>query len=296
MRKVNFDMDALRSFATGIELGSFAKAAERVGRSASAVSAQLKKLEEQAGAPLLQKSGRGMVLTNAGETLLSYARRMLSLNDEAALAVTGQVIEGSVRLGLQEDFSEHLLPAVLGEFARNHPNVRIEVKVGRNAELLASTLDGQLDLALAWHTGANTPHMSFLGTYPMRWIGATDQTVTAGSRFLDSLPLVTFESPCHLRKAATDALDAAAIPWRIVYSSPSLSGVWAAVAAGLGVTVRTEFGLPPTLTPLLPSEAGLPELPSIGLALHRSQAQLPPASLRLHDLIQDRLARYKVAS
>ncbi|RJF91926.1 LysR substrate-binding domain-containing protein [Noviherbaspirillum saxi] len=294
MRKVNFDLDALRSFATGIELGSFAKAADRAGRSASAVSAQLKKLEEQAGRPLLQKSGRGMVLTNAGEILLSYARRMLSLNDEAALAIAGHEIEGSVRLGLQEDFSEHLLPAVLGEFARSHPGVRIEVRVARNAELLAGIVDGHLDLALAWHTGANTLHMSILGSYPLRWIGPADTAGPAWPGPSALLPLVTFESPCQLRTAATQALDGAAIPWRIVYSSPSLSGVWAAITAGLGVTVRTEFGLPATLTPLLPSAAGLPELPSIGLALHRSQAELTPASWRLHEVIKERLTTHQM--
>ena len=87
MRRVNFDLDVLRTFVTGIELGSFAKAADRLGRSTSAVSAQLKKLEEQAGTPVLRKSGRGMVLTEAGETMLAYARRLLELNDEAAAAL-----------------------------------------------------------------------------------------------------------------------------------------------------------------------------------------------------------------
>jgi DNA-binding transcriptional LysR family regulator len=291
MGKVNFDLDALRSFVVGIELGSFAKAADRVGRSASAVSAQLKKLEEQAGTPLLQKSGRGMVLTSAGETLLSFARRMLSLNDEAALAVAGTEVEGTVRFGLQEDFSEHLLPAVLGEFTRSHRGVRIQVKVARNAELLAGIAGGELDLALAWHSGKPAPHTSLLGSYPLQWIGPAGTAAQEWARSGDELPLVTFDAPCQLRTAATEALDAAAIPWRIVYTSPSLSGVWAAVAAGLGVTVRTEFGLPRTLAPVRSSSIGLPPLPRIGLSMHRADAQLSPPALRLHDLIHDRLAK-----
>jgi DNA-binding transcriptional LysR family regulator len=289
MRRVNFDLDALRSFAMGIELGSFAKAADRVGRSASAVSAQLKKLEEQAGVPLLQKSGRGMILTLAGETLLSYARRMLALNDEAALAISGHEVEGMVRLGLQEDFSEQLLRAVLGEFVRSHKGVHIEVKVARNRELLDGIAEGSLDLALAWHNGRDTPHMTALGSYSLSWIGPAEIGEHPCSRLGDPLPLVTFDAPCQLRTAATAALDAAKIPWRIVYSSPSLSGVWAAVAAGLGITVRTEFGLPDALVSLNPLRTGLPTLPFINLALHRSEAQISPAASRLHDLIQEQL-------
>lgn len=290
MRKPNFDLDALRSFAIGVELGSFARAAERVGRSPSALSAQLRKLEEQAGTALLQKTGRTLTLTEAGETLLSYARRMLSLNDEALLAIGGRALAGTVRLGLLEDFSDHLLPEVLGRFARSHRGVQIEVKVGRNAGLLDDVRGGRLDLALAWHAEGDaalaSPHMEVLGRYPLHWIGP------AGSGLLPfepgaALPLVGFEAPCRLRAAATDALDAAGLPWRLVYSSPSLSGVWAAVAAGLGVTVRTRFGLPPTLAPLTAQEHGLPALPPIGLALHRAQRQLPEAAARLHELVRE---------
>src|ERR1700743_3241438 len=134
--RVNFDLDVLRSFATGMELGSFAKAADRLGRSTSAISAQLKKLEGQAGTALLHKQGRGLALTAAGETMLAYARRLLDLNDEAAAALHGTDLEGWVRLGLQEDFGETLLPEVLGRFARAHPKVRIEARVVRNAELV----------------------------------------------------------------------------------------------------------------------------------------------------------------
>ena len=136
MARVNFDLDVLRTFVTGIELGSFARAADRLGRSTSAVSAQLKKLEEQAGTPVLRREGRGMALTESGETLLGYARRLLELNDEAASALRGATLEGRVRLGMQEDFGETLLPALLGRFARAHPKVRIEVRTARNQELL----------------------------------------------------------------------------------------------------------------------------------------------------------------
>src|ERR1700709_557931 len=114
MRALTFDLDVLRSFAMGVDLGGFAKAADRLGRSTSAVSAQLKKLEEQAGVPIFSKAGRGLALTEAGQRLLGYARRLLDLNDETASAVRGIELEGEVRLGLQEDFGEVLLFDVLG--------------------------------------------------------------------------------------------------------------------------------------------------------------------------------------
>lgn len=142
MGRITFDLDDLRSFVTGIELGSFARAAQRLGRSTSAVSAHLKKLEQQVGAPILRKSGRGMVMTEAGEMLLGYARRLLELNDEAACAVRGWDLHGTVRLGLQEDFGETFLPQVLGSFARAHPRVRIEARIARNAELLDWVING----------------------------------------------------------------------------------------------------------------------------------------------------------
>ena len=110
MSQTNFDVAALRSFVTGMDLGSFAKAADRVGRSTSAVSAQIRKLEEQVGAPLFRKAGRGLGPTDAGEVMLRYARRLVELNDEAIAAARGTDLEGWVRLGLQEDFGESLLP------------------------------------------------------------------------------------------------------------------------------------------------------------------------------------------
>lgn len=273
MRRVNFDLDALRSFAVGMELGSFAKAADRLGRSPSAVSAQLKKLEDQASIALLRKSGRGMALTDAGEVLLGYARRMLELNDEAAKAVGATGLEGSVRLGLQEDFGEHLLPDVLGRFARSHPGVRIEAKVARNAELVSDMIGGRLDLALTWHGAQVTPYIEEVGHYQLEWIGPTDTGLALWKNQSGPLPLVTFDAPCLMRTIATEVLDRAGIPWRFAFTSHSLGAVWAAVAAGLGVTVRTTFGLRHNLRILPAAEYGLPALPKIGLVLHRLEAE-----------------------
>jgi len=278
MRRLTFDLNVLRSFVLGIELGSFAKAADRLGRSTSAVSAQLKKLEDQVDSPILRKSGRGMVLTPTGEILFGYAKRLLELNDEAATAVRGAELEGCVRLGLQEDFGEHLLTEALGSFAHAHPRIRIEARVSHNAELLELVTSGRLDLALAWDSGNGTPHSQFVAELPMCWIGRADWTYTTNS---EPLPLVVFESPCLMRSAATNALDHARIPWRVAFTSPSLSSIWAAAGADLGITVRTQAGLPAHLRVL----DGLPELPKIGLILHRAESKPAPPVKRLAEIL-----------
>lgn len=278
MRRITFDLDVLRSFVSGMELGSFAKAAEKLGRSTSAVSAQLRKLEEQAGTPIFRRSGRGLALTEAGDTMLAYARRLLALNDEAAAAVHGVDLQGWVRLGLSEDFGEALLPAVLGRFARAHPKVRIEARIARSFDLLDRVGSGQLDLALAWGDGGALPYGERVAELPMRWVGPASGDGFFGTAD-EPLPVAVLEAPCLLRTAATTALDRAGIPWRLAFVSPSLGGLWAAVAAGLGVTIRTDFALPAGVRVLHPAAA--PALPSLPLTLLRAEAEPDPVTARL---------------
>ncbi|WP_439896533.1 LysR substrate-binding domain-containing protein [Burkholderia ubonensis] len=302
----NFDIAALRSLVAGMDLGSFAKAADRVARSSSAVSAQIRKLEEQAGTPLFVKSGRGLALTDAGDAMLRYARRMIELNDEAAAAVRGVSLDGWVRIGLQEDFGEAILPGVLGRFARAHPKVRIEARVAHNAELLERLDANQLDLALVWGDPASAAFVARTGIdseeiarVPIRWIGAAGSGAAglgaagvgaagdgdAGEpsvRLSDEpLPLVVFDRPCRFFGAATDALDRAGVPWRVAFTTPSLAGLWAAAAAGLGLTVRSHYGLPASVRLIDAAPLGLPELPSVPLMLLRRASSATPTVDRL---------------
>ncbi len=185
--RTNLDMDVLRTFVMGFELGSFARAADRLGRSQSSVSTQLRKLEEQIGLPIVQKSGRGLALTTAGESLLSYAKRLLELNDEAVDTIRGSDLEGWVRLGLPQDFADSMLPAVLGRFAKAHPRVRVEVQVDRSVALIEKTIKGDLDMALAWGTAAlhPMPNESPNSRYP----GSVIPTGPVGRAWA--------RSPCH---------------------------------------------------------------------------------------------------
>lgn len=287
-RPTNLDLDALRSFVTGIDLGSFARAAIRLDRSPSAISLQLRKLETQVGRPLTRKSGRGLALTEAGEALLGPARRLLALNDETLAALRGPALGGLVRLGLPQDFAETWLPNLLGRFAGQHPAVRVEVLVDTNIALLAALGAGRLDLALTWESPLE-PGATALARLdlPMAWIGPRGGFLRdAGA----PLPLVAFAAPCLFRQAGLAALDAAAIPWRIAFTSPSLIGLWAAVGAGLGIALRVPHGLPPSLSALEAAPANLPELPRIGLALHRADGRRSAALDRLADLLRDAMA------
>lgn len=282
MQPKNFDLDVLRTFVTGVELGSFAKAAIRLGRSPSAVSLHLRRLEDQAGRPLLRKQGRGLVPTDTGEMLLGYARRLLALNDEAMEGVRKEAVVGAVRLGLPQDFAEGILPPILARFTAAHPGVRVEVAVERTATLREGIEAGRFDLALLWDNEAG----SAIARVPMTWLGSRAGFV----RQQDApVPLVVFEPPCLFREAATAALDAAGIPWRVVFSSPALSGLLAAVAAGLGVTPRTPIGLPTGVRALQPGQANLPSLPVLPLALKTADARPTPPADRLRSIMGEAL-------
>ncbi|CAO3362807.1 LysR substrate-binding domain-containing protein [Azospirillum palustre] len=288
MRLTNLDMDALRSFVAGIDAGSFAQAADRLGRSTPAVSAQLKKLEEQAGTALVRKAGRGLTLTDGGEVLLSYARRLLNLNDEAMSAVRGAGLEGWVRLGIQEDFGETVLPQVLGRFARAHPKVRIEGRIARNSELSEKIASGHLDLALAWDNGSASA-TERIASLPLCWLTAAEEAPIWRADGNEPLPLAALEAPCLLRTIACDHLDRHGIAWRIAFVSPSLGGLWAATAAGLGIALRTPVGRPAAVRVLDPAACGLPQLPSLGLRLLRSDRGPNPIGDHLATIIRQAL-------
>ena len=282
------DTDALRCFVLGIELGSFARAALRLHRSTSAASAQLKKLEQQCGTALVEKTGRNLQPTEAGEVLLAYARRMLQLNDEALQAISGRSLPGRLAFGLQEDFSEVLLPQVLGTFARAHPQVQLKSVVGRHQELLDGVNSAQLDLALGWEGLQPACYSETLAELPLCWFGPADGHLAQALLNRQPLPLVMFEGSCLMRQQATAALDRAGIAWQIAFVGRSLNSLWQAVEAGLGVTVRSTFGAPPGLQVL----RNMPPLGILRVCLNRSQDVPDELPQRLLDLLKERLLQH----
>jgi DNA-binding transcriptional LysR family regulator len=277
----NLDMDALRSLEAILRLGSLARAAERVGRSPSAVSQQMRKLEAQLGEPLFRKQGRRVVLTDAGDRVHAYARRILELNDEAVHAVRGAAVDGVVRFGLPGDFAESWLPAALGQFRKAYPAVRVDVLVERNGLLLERLDRGEFDLVLAMNQGGRAD-AERLATLPMTWIGAagTDEAVRPDA----VLDLALYPPPCFFRQAGTSALERVGIAWRPAFVTASLHSLWAGVAAGLGITVRSAADLPTTLM-RLDERHGLPPLPGVDLCLHAAPGAPSAALARLRQAV-----------
>ena len=280
---MNLDLSVLRSLVAIVRNGSFARAAERVGRSESAVSLQLKRLEEQVGQKMFRRAGRNMLLTDAGERMLAYAERLVALNDEAVIEVAGRRLEGTVRLGVPPDFAETWLQTVLARFGRICPSVDIRTTIERSPALTALFGRGELDLAMSFATG-EVDHATWSGSIPMAWIG----TPSYVRRSEDPVRLAVFDPPCLFRAAATAVLDSHGISWSVGFKSSSLAGLWAAVAAGFGVTVRTPEGIPPQLT-VLGEAAGLPKLPSTALALLQHSRPSSPAAAQLAEVLIDTL-------
>ncbi len=268
MRLTNLDMDVLRTLALAVDNGGFGKAASIIGRSQSAVSLQMRRLEDQVGTKLFHRSGRALLLNEAGEIVLDYGRRMLQLNDDALSAARrlGQV--QSIKLGLPADLSEVLLTRVLSSFALQFPHIHIETRVDRNADLVDQVLHSQLDIALAFgrHDAEGGEQIAAL---PIHWIASRRNLPNLDT----GVPLVLFDAPCLFRDAGIAALNQAARTWRIALTSPSLNGLWAATEAGLGISVRTRLGLTPGLRVVEEGE----DLPAIGQSVPLSLYRAPTA-------------------
>ncbi len=278
----NLDMDVLRSFVVATDLGGFVHAASQLGRSQSAISLQIKKLEEQVGLGLFRRQGRGVALTDAGDLMLTYARRILELNDEALSAARGTAIESTIRLGLPQDFVERFLPDILAGFHRAHPQIHVQLQFGRSRDLLAAASQGLLDLALGFGDGER---VRFRAHLPIVWVGAADLALPDGP----PVKLALLDPPCIFRQAGIEALEQARVPCRLALSTPNVSGLWAAVKAGIGITPLTPLGVPEDLRILARPER-LPPLPHVQLVLSAGTESLSPAALRLAGLLSDQLA------
>lgn len=274
------DLGFLRTFVIGVELGNFARASEKVARSAAAVSTQMRRLEEVLGVPLFRREGRGLMLTPAGHALYAHAKELLKLNDEAIASVRGTEVRGAVRLGLQEDFGELIVPQLLAQFESAYPQVDLSVRVARNRELEALVRSAKLDAALVWGEVPADLFGQRIARVKMSWIGndAEHRQRKAGA---EHVRLALFDAPCMFREAALAALEKTGIAWKCGYTSASLGGLHSAVRAGLGLTVRTSLGLPIGLRTLQPKKHGLPALPSVALSLIIGRPEPSPQLARL---------------
>lgn len=267
----NLDIDCLRTFAAIADSGGFTQAAKHVHRTQSAVSMQVRKLEEAIGRPLFLRDGRGVTLTADGEALLAYARRLLGLHDEAVASLTRPDMVGVVRIGTPDDYVARFLPEVLARFARTHPRVQVEVLCESSMTLRELLPQGAIDLALiTCAPGAESGEV--VRHEPTVW--ATSERHLAHEA--EPLPLALFQKGCWFRDWAIASLTRTGRAYRIAYTSPSIAGVLAAVSAGLAVTVLGRAMLPSGVR-ALSAEEGFPPLPSAAITLHRSAERRSPA-------------------
>ena len=267
------DPALLRAFAFIAEEGSFTRAAERVGRTQSAVSMQVQRLEALLGQTLLLRGKGGAVhLTSHGRYLLERSREVLALNDEIWSAFRTPSVQGTVRLGTPDDYALRYLPGVLRRFALSHPAVDVEVLCAPSHQVVQHLKDGELDLTLCsdGHRPKGWEGVRLLES-PLRWVTSARHA----PHRMDPLPLaLALESHgCTWRRHALRALDQAGRRYRVAYTSASLAGTHAPVMAGLAVTISNVTWVPEGLRLLPPGE--LPVLPvsEIHLMKGRNPAQ-----------------------
>lgn len=270
---VNLPTELLRSFAAIVDSGSMLRATERVFVTQSALSLQMKRLEETVQSPLFQKEGRRLALTPAGQTLLTYAREMLATNDRAVSALNGDVLAGPARVGLVQDFAETLLSGVLAQFAHLNPDTQLQVRVGGSPALLEDLASDRLDAVLCIGPADD---VAAIRVAPMIWLGDDDLTTQA------VLPVAILERPCRFRDAALAALEAEGRPFRIVLETPSLSVLRAAVESGLALSCRTAIFCKRQVGP--EAAARLPALPKVAYVRHTRPNPHPTIS-RLAELM-----------
>ncbi|QIO35963.1 LysR substrate-binding domain-containing protein [Bradyrhizobium sp. 1(2017)] len=227
----DLDLDLLRAFVAVADAGSFTAAADMVGRSQSAVSQKIRRLEELIGYPIFDRTSRSLALTGAGGQLLIGARRLLDLNDDVIRSLQAPQTKGRLRVGICEDFVPLQLSRLLARFLRLHPGVQLDVNTSLTHDLLREFEAGHLDLVIA--TKEFKARGRIIWREPMVWFAASDFRLD-----LDRpLPLVLLRPPCSYRDLMFTTLDGARQAWVTACTVSSLTGVQAAVAGGLGITL-----------------------------------------------------------
>ncbi|GGD99728.1 transcriptional regulator, LysR family [Gemmobacter megaterium] len=232
------DLTSLRSFVAIADAGGVTRAAGFLNLTQSAVSMQLKRLEEALGVDLMDRAGRGVALTAAGEQLLGYARRMLNLNDEALARLTGQSFEGEVVLGVPSDIVYPAIPRVLRRFAQDYPKMRVTLVSSYTRRLKRLFELGECDVILTTEDVAD-PGGETLRSIPLIWVGAP------GGNAWKQRPLpLAFEYNCIFRTHVQAALDRAGIPWVMAAESETTRSIEASLSADLAVHVLVEGAEP----------------------------------------------------
>jgi DNA-binding transcriptional LysR family regulator len=276
------DIDQLRTLIAIADTGSFTRAADVVHKTQSAVSMQMKRLEERIGRDIFEKDGRASRLTEDGERLLDYARRIVRLNHDCVMSFAEAALSGRVKLGVPDDYADRYLPEILARFTRSHPKVEVTVVCEPTPVLVGCMQSNELDLAIITHSEHRGP-AEIIRHERLLWVTAA----RADIHEQNPIPLALGRPTCIWRQSATERLESLGRPFRVLYSSWNSTAVSAAVAAGLAVSVLPESAVRPGMRVLGPSD-GFPALPSVKIGLLRNRME--PSALA------DRLAEHIVSS
>jgi len=280
------DLELLKSFVSVVDTGGFTRAGERVHRTQSTVSQQIRRLEESLGYPLLHRDGRQATPTEQGERLLSYSRRILALEQEARDSLARPTGEGIIRLGIPEDFAAYRLPELLSNFTRARPGIRLDVRCGLSVAMRHALERGELELAL-YKRDAGEKGGVAAWRERLQWVTSRKHPIDFAR---DPLPLVMSEQGCLYRNRMIHAIERAGRAWHIAYTSPNLASIQAAVSAGLGISILPTLAILPDHRPLRPAH-GFPAITNTEIALVTGSN--PTAATRF---LAERLAQFCAAT
>jgi DNA-binding transcriptional LysR family regulator len=257
------DLDQLHTFITIADTGSFTRAADEVHRTQSAVSMQMRRLEERVGKALFEKDGRTNRLTEDGERLLAYARRLLHLNRETLAAFDDRALEGTIRIGTPDDYADRFLPEIMARFARSNPRVELTVMCEPTPNLADHIKRGNLDIAIVTHNDARG-QSEVVRREPLLWVSSANHA----THEQEILPMAFGRPTCIWRRAAVDVLDKMGREYRVLFSSFSATVITAAVLSGLAVSVLPECALRPGMR-VLGEADGFGPLPECKIGIMR---------------------------
>jgi len=284
MAVTNLPTDVLRTFLAVIDLGSFTKAGQLLGRTQPAISLQIRKLEDLVGLPLMDTSGRAISLTRDGEMLARHARQLLVLNDEIVARLQKRESGGNLRVGLPTDYAVSFFQKSLAHFAREHPDVQLSIHCEISEQLLPMFANDELDIAIAMYDDKPAPGLIYTWVERPIWTSGSDSDADRRT----PVPLAAHPEGCHYRSRMIRSLDQIGRPWRITYSSPGVSGLQQAVQSGLGVTALTRRTLMRGMR-VLTEKDGFPPLADIHVGLHFKNTGASTAALLLVNYVMQAL-------
>ncbi len=256
------DLDQLQTFLAIVDNGSFTRAAEYVHKTQSAVSMQMRRLEERLNKQLFVKDGRANRLTEDGERLLIHARKLIRLNNEAVAAFDDNSLEGSIRIGTPDDYADRYMPDIIARFAKTNPNVELYIACESSRDLAEKLDRGELDIALVTHNPHRRPASEVVRSEPLYWVGSLNHSAHENR----PVPLAVGRRSCTWRQLACTALDSVGRDYQILFTSWSSTVVASAVLAGLAVSLLPESALRPGMRILSPSD-GFPALAPIQIGI-----------------------------